>query len=631
METSAQQLPPGTELGSYTIIRSLSVNYQYVTYLATDRVRGGKVVLRESMPSGCNRDNAVSLFVNVSPEDRSEVAAHQEAFQEGARIIMGIEHQNIAKITDCFTAFGTVYYASSYIEGCSMEEYREKYGAPSNDELQSIVAALLDALLHLHEHGLLHKDIRPANILMQGRDKPVIVGFCPPRELSNQDYHSEDYQYSAYCAPEQLWMWSAGTCGPWTDTYALGAVLYAFITGTSPHSPFARLYGRPFFLDAPVPYESLVVQESHRSQYSGRILASIDKALSLRLENRWLCARDWMNYLREEASTRVLPPGFELGDYTIERELGQGGFGVTYLACNKIIQQRVVLKELLPVHFAWRDLAHSPEIKFRVGRSGEDEFSRVRQNFIREARILANLSHPNIISVLNAFTANGTLYYVMPYIEGISLDAYCRNHEAPTETWLRHLLKQLLEALTYLSHRDILHLDIKPANILLSAQSCPVLIDFGTSRPVNEGAGRFETVTHGYVPKEILAKSGRVGVWSDIYALGATFYTLLTGEIPSDCYEHEPLVQREPLLGRYSRDFLGSIDKAMSVEAEDRWQHPGEWLFALEKMCKRSDAGDLVAPPAANVVFSEPYQVITEIIPTRSGISVEECNDDSLG
>ncbi len=583
MSSSLPPLPPGTRLEYYCLEQTLARGCGCITYLARDTRLGASVLIRESTPNGTYREAAPSLRLCAVPEQRQQVEECLEESLDRAHQWMDVDHPNIAKLIHCFSALGTVYEVSPCIDAPALDVYREQHGAPSAEEAQAVTTALLDALLCLHGHGLLHKDIRPAHILMQDGGRPLLTHPCLPYLNSSEEHLGDEAAYSPYTAVEQQGRRSAAACGAWTDVYALGAALHTFIAGEPPLTPFVRTCGREY--DGPAPYEPLVMQEGLRERYPATLLASIDKALSLEIESRWHSARQWLDELQAEASPRLLPPGFNMGDYMIERVLGHGANGATYLAMNTWLQQRVVLKEFFPSHSTWRKLPDSPDIKARSGAEDGRALASARLAFMREARTLATLEHPNIIKVLTAFTAHGTLYYVMPYIEASSLDAFYHHHSAPSEAWLGSLLVQLLKALEYMGLRGILHLDIKPGNILLAEKGRPILIDFGASRHGQSEGGQAREFTHGYTPPELQGPQGQVGPWTDIYALGATFYTLITGNAPLDCRErrHAPdcLGEQPRLLEKYSASFLAGIDKALELEPSARWQYPGEWLHAL--------------------------------------------------
>ena len=280
----------------------------------------------------------------------------------------------------------------------------------------------------------------------------------------------------------------------------------------------------------------------------------------------------------------ALPPGAELGDYRILRKLGQGGFGITYLVVDLRNGEKLVLKEYMPMFCAYRKY-DSFEVLIRARE--EHEYLHFQSRFVKEADVLRQLHHPNIVHVRDAFCMNGTAYYTMDYVGGSDLHNRPPIPESITEEWLKTLLQTLLSALDYLHAKKLLHRDIKPANILLKEDGTPVLIDFGTARDI--AAIHSATMVHseGYTPLEQISADGNRGPWSDLYALAATCYTLITGNCPPSATDrvfrdsYIPLCTRPELSERFSLKLLASIDKALSMDVEERWQSATEWNVVL--------------------------------------------------
>ena len=224
------------------------------------------------------------------------------------------------------------------------------------------------------------------------------------------------------------------------------------------------------------------------------------------------------------------------GKYRIERVLGQGGFGITYLATQLSLQRQVAIKEFFMKDFCSRDESTRTMSAPSTGSSKLVE--QYRKKFIKEARNLARLNHPHIISVIDVFEENGTVYYVMPYLIGGSLQDYVKTHGTLSEQEAMKYVKQIASALKYMHEElHICHYDVKPANILLDNKGNAVLIDFGISK--NYDAQGQETTTtpigmsEGYAPIEQYQQNvEEFSPVSDVYALGATLYFLLHGKRP---------------------------------------------------------------------------------------------------
>jgi formylglycine-generating enzyme required for sulfatase activity/serine/threonine protein kinase len=320
---------------------------------------------------------------------------------------------------------------------------------------------------------------------------------------------------------------------------------------------------------------------------------------------------------------KELPAGTRIEEFVIERVLGSGGFGITYLARDTSLNRQVVIKENLPSQFAHRDTT-SLTVRPGPGREDQDNFRWSLENFSREAETLASLRHPGIVPVLRRFEAFGTAYFVMPFVEGITLEELTKERRderrAFTEDELHGLLERILDALAHLHDRGIYHRDIKPGNILITHEGVPVLIDFGSARQRLSERSMTVVESAGYTPFEQLQTRGRIGPWSDLYALGSTLAKVITGEAPPKATDRafdDPwtaLAQRPQWTARYSAAFLESIDHAMAVRIEERFQDAGEWLAALEK--QTTPANQL---PPTRELFQENLPHKQKPIPEQDG------------
>ncbi|MFI3268283.1 MAG: protein kinase [Rikenellaceae bacterium] len=239
------------------------------------------------------------------------------------------------------------------------------------------------------------------------------------------------------------------------------------------------------------------------------------------------------------------------GKYKIERVLGQGGFGITYLAEQIIVVKggigaiktkiNVTIKEFFMKELCDRDNDTS---HVSVGSTGSRELvDRFKAKFIKEAQNIAKLDHDHIIKVLDVFEENGTAYYVMEYIDGGSLNDRISQYGAMSEMEALHYIRQIADALKFIHNRNMNHLDVKPSNILLKEGAISVLIDFGLAKQYDNSGDQTSSapvgVSKGYAPMEQY-KAGGVSKFSpetDIYSLGATLYKLVTGTKPPEAYD----------------------------------------------------------------------------------------------
>jgi WD40 repeat protein/serine/threonine protein kinase len=289
----------------------------------------------------------------------------------------------------------------------------------------------------------------------------------------------------------------------------------------------------------------------------------------------------------------ALQSGTDLvGDFRIERVLGAGGFGITYLAVEEALDRRVTIKEYFPSDYAAR-VDGATAMPRSQDCAGDYQWGLDR--FIAEAQTLARFNHPNIVRVYRYFKANNTAYMVLHFEEGLSLKGWLKSlGRAPRQREIDELIGPLLEALEVVHKADFLHRDIAPDNIIIRKDGTPVLIDFGAAR--GEIAAHSKTVSAlvkpGYSPYEQYAeRSSQQGPWSDIYALGATLYHAVTGKRPPDSpsrmVKDEIVPAREAALAAYRQGFLAAIDKALALNVEARPQSVVAWR------------GDLLAPDPA--------------------------------
>ena len=289
----------------------------------------------------------------------------------------------------------------------------------------------------------------------------------------------------------------------------------------------------------------------------------------------------------------ALQNGTELvSDYRIERVLGAGGFGITYLADEIALGRSVTIKEYFPSDFAARASAGDAAPRSE-GCSSDYRWGLDR--FIEEAQTLAKFNHPNIVRVYRYFRANNTGYMVLHFEEGQSLKGWLKGlGRAPRQKELDAMVAPLLDALELIHKADFLHRDIAPDNIIVRKDGTPVLIDFGSAR--GEIASASKTVSAlvkpGYSPYEQYAETSRQqGPWTDIYALGSTLYHAITGKRPPDApsrmVKDEYVPAGEVALSAYRPRFLKAIDKALALPIEGRPQSIAAWR------------GELLAPEAA--------------------------------
>ena len=268
-----------------------------------------------------------------------------------------------------------------------------------------------------------------------------------------------------------------------------------------------------------------------------------------------------------------LPPDTLIGGYRVIRKVAAGGFGVVYLAVDAEGQQ-VAVKEYLPSSLATRSPGElCPQVKpeklslYRLG----------LKSFFEEGRSLAQISHSSVVSVMNFFRENETVYMVMNYLEGASLQDFIitardqKQAKVFRESTIRSLFDEILRGLRIVHQHKMLHLDIKPANIFVTDENKSVLIDFGAAREVLSKEGNFirPMYTPGFAAPEMYRRDASMGPWTDIYAIGACIYACMLGYPPSEAPQRiekdRIAIALTRLRGVYSDNLIEVVEWCMSL------------------------------------------------------------------
>lgn len=285
----------------------------------------------------------------------------------------------------------------------------------------------------------------------------------------------------------------------------------------------------------------------------------------------------------------ALLSGTELaGDFRIDRVIGAGGFGVTYLAHEIALDRLVTIKEYFPGDFAQRinGLDAGPR-----SQASASDYQWGLDRFVEEAQTLAKFNHPNIVRVYRTFKANNTAYMVLHFEDGQNLKTWLKAlGRSPRQKELDRIIAPLLDALETIHRAEFLHRDIAPDNIMIRTSGEPVLIDFGAARGDIAAHSKTKTVSAlvkpGYSPYEQYAETSRQqGAWTDIYALAATLYHAISGKRPPDSpsrmLKDELVPAAAAALGSYRSTFLDAIDRGLALSIDARPQSIPAWRGAL--------------------------------------------------
>ena len=296
-----------------------------------------------------------------------------------------------------------------------------------------------------------------------------------------------------------------------------------------------------------------------------------------------------------QQANQPLPGGHTLEEYTIDRQLSLGGFSIVYLATD-LSGKQVAIKEYIPNSLSLRGKGETKPV---ISADHLGAFRYGMKCFFEEGRALARLSHPNVIRVLNFFRANDTVYLVMEYEHGRTLQEFIQKHQGHiSERFIRGVFTRMLNGLREVHAHKLLHLDMKPSNIYLRADNTPVLIDFGAARQTlaSDQPMLKPMYTPGFASPEHYNTRKDLGPWSDIYSVGASMYACLAGCAPQAADERLKKDVLVPAMlrwdGQFSDRTLEIIDWCLNLNHLYRPQS----VFALQKALVET-----ITPPSPKV------------------------------
>ncbi len=284
---------------------------------------------------------------------------------------------------------------------------------------------------------------------------------------------------------------------------------------------------------------------------------------------------------------KELQPGTVLnaGKYIIEKKIGEGGFGITYKAVQTGLNRAVCIKEYF---LAGSCVRNTQARTVHLQGISDEKYEKYRQAFVKEAQTLASLRHPNIVEVIDIFDENNTSYMVMPFVEGETLQRIVEKKGPLTCPEAVNYMAQIATAVGYVHDRHILHRDIKPDNIMVTSDYKAILIDFGSAREFQQDKTQVHTsmLTHGYAPPEQYASNSRKGSYTDIYAIGATLYFVLTGQVPTEAAARltEKMPEPKELNPAIPDEINRTILKAMQLKTENRHQTIRQFMDDLQNV-----------------------------------------------
>ena len=323
-----------------------------------------------------------------------------------------------------------------------------------------------------------------------------------------------------------------------------------------------------------------------------------------------------------------------IGRYTIEKVLGQGGFGITYLGMDELHKKKVAIKEFFPQGIVTRNIEYEDTVTVTL--VGEKEnYDKGKERFLKEAQTMAMFSKDKgIVKALDFFEINNTAYIVMEYLEGVTLKQYLRENERIDAEDLVELLVPLIEALDEIHSQGLIHRDISPDNIMVLPDGRIKLMDFGAARDYTEFGEKSLSIVlkPGYAPPEQYQTHGVQGPWTDIYALCATMYKCITGENPPDAIDRlvDDHLKKISAFGfTVSPQIEEAIIKGMSVAAKDRYQNVGDFCEDLyggyeeRSVSEAEESQSQVEPETAEQSVEDKADMLKDEVPQEKYSTTE--------
>jgi serine/threonine protein kinase len=434
-------------------------------------------------------------------------------FNEGRRQAR-LQHPNVISAIDFLQSEGRSYLITQYVEGDSLEtKLKEENGPLTLDDIRNISTDVLNALGYAHSMGVVHRDVKPSNILLNkdGRallgDFGIALALGEDRRLTRTGVAAGTPEYMS---PEQIVRPKAVDAR--SDIYSFGCVLYAMLTG---RPPFGMEGATEFYIKDCHVRTSPPPLVCPNPDISPGVKKVVLQCLEKDPDKRFQTCHALLTALASLPKETAHVTKQEIGQYVLERRLGEGGMAEVWAARHKVLGTRVAIK------FLTARLAGIPDIE---------------QRFLGEGKRQAQLQHPNIVAVHDFLNVEGRSYIVMKYVEGQNLDErLCRLQSPMTVPEALAISTEVLHALGYAHSRNVIHRDVKPSNILVEGSGSAYVMDFGIALALDEAratqVGMAIGTPHFMSPEQIVG-TRNIDCRSDIYSFGCVLYQMLTLVLP---------------------------------------------------------------------------------------------------
>jgi serine/threonine protein kinase len=555
-------LSKGTVIGHYRIVEKIGAGGMGEVYLAEDTSLNRQVALKFLSPHLC------------------QDADCRTRFKREAQAAAKLNHPNIGTIYEVGEFNGRPFFAMEFVEGLSLRELIEN-GSLTDERAVDLAIGICEGLSKAHQTGVVHRDIKPGNILLDADGRPKVVDFGVA-SIEGYDRLTRTGSIVGtvnYMSPEQV---RGEVTDHRTDIFSFGTVFYEMLTGKLPF---------PGEMHAAVMY-SIVNEEPtplhvHRDDIRKPLDSVIAKALQKDPDSRYQNFRELIGDLQGDSATTISAGikrkavvvfpferfGTVISHYAVIERIGEGSTGEVYLAEDTELQRRVALKFLPP--------NLSVDANFRA-------------RFKREAQALGRLNHPNIVSIYEVNEFQGRPFYAMEYIQGQFLRDLMRDRKLRLEQII-DIAIQLCEGLNKAHQAGVIHRDIKPANILVDVDGRAKIADFGLAI-VQDGEPPSNVDSNSSVNSYMSPEQQRgeeADYRSDIFSFGAVFYEMLTGSKPFreetnaetlSANLHEQPVPLETLRPELPRKLNGIVLKALAKNPAERFQSMKDMICELKQV-----------------------------------------------
>jgi eukaryotic-like serine/threonine-protein kinase len=556
---------------------------------------------------------------------------YAQRFVQEARAIAKWRHENIVQIHYADEVDGLYYFVMEYIEGRDLgvvlSDVISQGEFLSHAEVLRIGRSLAAALDYAHQQGIIHRDVKPANVLLSNDERVILVDFGLALDIS-QGSLGDVFGSAHYIAPEQAR--KSAQAIPQSDLYSLGVMLYEMLAGTVPFddpSPTSvALQHLTLEVPSPRTFNSALspqteqvllkaLQKDPQARFASgaELIEALEKALkaSPTLNNQIAMPPP---PAAVQAQAQALSPlggqhadddliGRELDEYRLDELLGHGGMARVYRAVDTRLKRYVAIKVI--------------DTPFR---GNADHVMR----FEREGQAIAQLEHPHVVRLYRYGQDDGLLYMAMQYIEGANLynvmHSYRADGEFMASSDVLRVSREICQALDYAHTKGVIHRDLTPSNVMLDKDGRAYLTDFGLALLLDVGTRGEVFGSPQYIAPEQAISSKNAVPQSDLYAVGVMLYEMFTGRLPFNATEMMNVAMQHmtesPPPPREIRPEISSqlevvLLKALAKKPEERYPSGGALVAALEKALKKSSGGLGLAVQSR---VSVPDQVATQLV-----------------